>query len=135
MIKVKVKSNKKNLKYFLLSVSEKDKEKYPFMNRVLIESREVKGRYKYEVPLRFFMPVINNVNKDDMCIDKCSIESYLEFADEEEGEFFYAEVATAKYMRIWREQSCPYIYKIKIDSENNTVTKIVAFKKISVRTY
>lgn len=133
MVRIKIKKDRRGIPVFLASISDKEKDEYTFIKRALIESKEVKGRYKYQVPLKYLLPIFKNIDENIVVIDKCSIDSYFEFADEEEGKFFYACEASAKYMKQWREQSCPYIYKIKIDAENNKIEKIMAFKKIDVR--
>lgn len=116
---------------FKISVKKEETEEFKFLKRALFESKSIKGRYNYEIPMKYFLPVINNLEKDRFTIDKKSILSYFEFSDEIDENYYYSTTATAKYMRLWREESCPDIFKVNIDIENKLTDKIVAFRKIS----
>lgn len=130
MIKIKIDKNKREQPSFKIHADKEDREKYLFLKRALMEAKSIKGRYEYEVPLKYFLPIINNLKEEDFSIDEKSIEYYFEFSDEYEGEFFYACKPTAAYMKLWRDQSCPEIFKIIIDFQNKKTDKIIAFRKI-----
>ena len=131
MIRIKIEKNRQNMPVFEISVKKEETEEFKFLKRALFESKSIKGRYNYEIPMKYFLPVINNLEKDRFTIDKKSILSYFEFSDEIDENYYYSTTATAKYMKLWREESCPNIYKVNIDIENKMTDKIVAFRKIS----
>jgi hypothetical protein len=130
MIKAKLEKNKIGKIIFKLKIDDIDKENILF-KRVLMEAKIIKGktRYQYEVPLRFFVPICNNVSKENFVLDKKSILTYLEFSDCYDKDYYTDIEATAKYMRKWREEGCPDIYRITIDKDNYTIKKEVVFKK------
>ncbi|WP_462392309.1 hypothetical protein [Clostridium cadaveris] len=133
MIKIKIDKNKREQPSFKIHADKEDREKYLFLKRALMEAKSIKGIYEYEVPLKYFLPIINNLKKEDFHIDEKSIEYYFEFSDEYEGEFFYTCKATADYMKLWREETCPEIFKVRIDFKEKKAEKIIAFKKIDYR--
>lgn len=130
MIKIKLEKNKKGKINFKLKISDEDKNNIIF-KRALMESKIIKGnsRYNYEVPLRFFIPICKNINKGELKIDKNSVLSYLEFSDYYDENYYTEIEATPKYMKKWREEGCPNIYKITIDENTYEINKEVAFKK------
>ena len=130
MIKVKLEKNKSGKIIFKLKIDDKYKENVLF-KRALMESKILKGKskYDYEVPLRFFIPICNNIDKKNLILDKKSILSYLEFSDCYDQNYYTEIDATAKYMKKWREESCPDIYRITIDQDNYDIKKEVAFKR------
>jgi len=130
MIRAKLEKNKSGKIIFKLKVDDASKNNILF-KRALMESKAIKGksRYEYEVPLRFFVPIYNNVDKENFSLDKKSIISYLEFSDYYDQNYYTDIDATAKYMKKWREEGCPEIYRITIDIENHEVKKEVVFKK------
>lgn len=134
MIKVKLEKNKSGKIIFKLKIDDTNKENVLF-KRVLMESRVMKGKstYDYEVPLRFFMPICNNIDKENLKLDKKSILSYLEFSDCYDENYYMDIDATAKYMKKWREEGCPDIYRITIDQDNYDIKKELAFKKHKIR--
>lgn len=134
MIKVKLKKNKSGKIIFELKIDDKDKENVLF-KRALLEAKMLKekSRYDYEVPLRFFVPICNNVDKENLKLDKKSILSYLEFSDDYDQNYYTDTEATAKYMRKWREEGCPDIYRITIDEESYEIKKEVAFKRNEIK--
>jgi hypothetical protein len=97
------------------------------------KSLKEKARYDYEVPLRFFVPICNNVDKENLKLDKKTILSYLEFSDYYDQNYYTDTEATAKYMKKWREEGCPDIYKISIDEESHEITKEVIFKRNEIK--
>lgn len=134
MIKTKLEKNKSGKIIFKLKIDDKDKDNVLF-KRALMESKSLKekSRYDYEVPLRFFIPICNNVEKENLKLDKKSILSYLEFSDYYDQNYYTDTEATAKYMKKWREEGCPDIYKITIDEENYEITKEVVFKRNEIK--
>lgn len=134
MIKVKLEENKSRKIIFKLKINDTDK-KNVLLKRALMESKIIKGKsmYDYEVPLRFFIPICNNIDKDNFKLDKKSILSYLEFSDCYDQNYYTDVNATAKYMKKWREEGCPDIYRITIDEENYDIKKEVVFKKNKIK--
>lgn len=130
MIKIKLSKDNKGKIVFKLKIAEEDKKNILF-KRAIMESKIIKGkaRYDYEVPLRFFVPIFKNIDRQRFILDKKSVLSYLEFSDYYD-ENYYAEIQpTAKYMKKWREEGCPNIYRITIDQETYEIKKEIAFKK------
>jgi len=134
MIKVKLEKNKSGKIIFKLKIKDTDKGNILF-KRVLMESKIIKGKsmYDYEVPLRFFIPICNNIDKENLKLDKKSILSYLEFSDYYDENYYTDVDATAKYMKKWREEGCPDIYRITIDQDNYEIKKEVVFKKHKIK--
>ena len=134
MIKVKLEKNKSGKIIFKLKINDADKANVLF-KRALMESKIIKGKsmYDYEVPLRFFIPICNNIDKENLKLDKKSILSYLEFSDCYDENYYTDVDATAKYMKKWREEGCPDIYRITIDQDNYDIKKEVAFKKHKIK--
>jgi hypothetical protein len=134
MIKIKLEKNKSGKIIFKLKIDDKDKDNVLF-KRALMESKSLKekARYDYEVPLRFFVPICNNVDKENLKLDKKTILSYLEFSDYYDQNYYTDTEATAKYMKKWREEGCPDIYKISIDEESHEITKEVVFKRNEIK--
>lgn len=133
MIRAKLEKNKSGKIIFKLKIDDSDKENILF-KRALIEAKIIKGksRYKYEVPLRFFVPICKNINKGNLILDKKSLLSYLEFSDFYDENYYTDLEATAKYMKKWREEGCPDIYRITMDKDNYEIKKEVAFRKNKV---
>ena len=130
MIKAKLEKDKSGKIVFKLKIDNDYKENILF-KRALMESKIIKGksRYEYEVPLRFFIPICKNIDKENLMLDKKSILSYLEFSDYYDQNYYTNIDATAKYMKKWREEGCPDIYKITIDKDSYEIKKEVVFKK------
>ena len=134
MIKVKLEKNKSGKIIFKLKIDDSYKGNVLF-KRALMESKILKGKskYEYEVPLRFFIPICNNIDKENLTLDKKSILYYLEFSDCYDENYYTQIDATAKYMKKWREEGCPDIYRITIDKDNYDIKKEVAFKKHEIK--
>jgi hypothetical protein len=130
MTRAKLEKNKSGKIVFKLKIDDNDKTNILF-KRALMESKIIKGksRYEYEVPLRFFVPICKNVIKENFALDKRSILSYLEFSDYYDENYYTNVEATPQYMKKWREEGCPDIYRITIDKDNYEVKKEVVFKK------
>ncbi|GAA0085353.1 hypothetical protein UT300007_17920 [Clostridium sp. CTA-7] len=133
MIKFKIQKDKNEEPIFKIRIKNEELVNYPFLKRAIIEAKKIKGRYNYQVPLRYFVPLVNNINKDNLCIDKDSKLEFFEFWDDFEEKYYASLTATPKFMKLWREEKCPNIFKIKIDIENLTLSKEIAFKKINIR--
>lgn len=130
MIKVKLQADKSGKVIFKLKIDEKDRTKILF-KRALIEGKVLKkgAGYNYEVPLRFFVPICSNMNKEELIIDSKSILSYLEFSDYYDENYYTEITANEKYMKKWREEGCPEIYRITINPDTFEISKEVVFKK------
>lgn len=130
MIKVKIEKNRLNEPIFKLGFKKLNDKEERFLKRALIEGKEISGTYKYEIPLKYFVPIMNNIDKENIKLDRYSKLSFLEFSDDFDEKYFYILEANAKYMKKWREEGCPNIYKIEIDKEKCILKKEIAFKKI-----
>lgn len=130
MTKVKLEKSKSGKIVFKLKIDNKDKGSILF-KRALMEAKVIKGksRYEYEIPLRFFVPICKNVGKENFALDKRSILSYLEFSDFYDENYYTDIEATPKYMKKWREEGCPDIYRITIDKDSYEIKKEVVFKR------
>ena len=131
MIKIKIDKNKRGEPIFKLGYKELEEKEVRFLKRAIMEGKERKGMFKYEIPLRFFTPIFNNFDKENIKIDRYSKVEYLEFSDFYDERYFYSFEITPKYMKKWREEGCPNIFKIQIDVETKEVKKEIIFKKIS----
>ena len=69
MIKIKIDKNKLNEPVFKLWFKELNEKEERFLKRVLIESKEIQGSYKYEIPIKFLLPIINNIGKENIKIE------------------------------------------------------------------
>lgn len=131
MISIKLEKNKKNEPIFKLNAKEEDIEKYRALKRVLFESKKIRGMYGYRVPMKYFQIILKVIPKDDLKIDKRSIDYYLEFSDEYEENYYYITEVNAGYMKRWREEGCPEIFKININKDEKRLDKETAFKRVS----
>ena len=131
MIKVKIDKNKRGEPIFKLGYKELDDKELRFLKRAIMEGKEIKGMFKYEIPLRFFIPIFNNIDKDNIKVDRYSKVEFLEFSDIYDEKYFYSFEVTPKYMKKWREEGCPNIFKIQIDKDSMEIKKEIIFKKIS----
>lgn len=131
MINFKIESTVNGELKFRANISDDMKENL-IIKRALFESKIIKNNkeYQYLIPIKYFLPITRNLKSTDFTFDKDSIETFLEFSDEYEEYFFYTAKATAGYMKKWRENGCPKIYKIKIDKENNLIEKEFAFERL-----
>ena len=133
MIKIKLEMNKSHKIIFKVKLDEKDRGNL-FFRRAIMEGKQLKkgSRYNYEIPLRFFIPIFSNIDKNELMVDKKSILSYLEFSDCYDENYYTEVIASARYMKKWREEGCPDIYKITIDPETFNISKEVVFRKPSM---
>ena len=63
MIKVKIDKNKRGEPIFKLGYKELDDKELRFLKRAIMEGKEIKGMFKYEIPLRFFIPIFSLTDK------------------------------------------------------------------------
>ena len=132
MIKLKLEKNYRNQPTLKLSIKDEDLESHRMIKRALLESKKItKGEYNYNIPIRFFEPIFKNTNKCELDIDSKSISSFLEFSDDYDEKYYYISEANSTYMKKWRQEGCPYIYRISIDLENKILHKDIIFKKIN----
>lgn len=130
MIKIKIDKNKRGEPIFKLGYKVLEDRELRFLKRAILEGKEISGMFKYEIPLRFFIPIFNNIEKENIKIDRYSKVEYLEFSDFYDEKYFYAFEVTPKYMKKWREEGCPNIFKVQIDKNSMEVKKEIIFKKI-----
>ena len=133
MIKIKLELSKSKKIIFKVKIDEKEKNSVLF-RRAIIEGKPIKKNrlYNYEIPLRYFVPICSNLKKEELILDKRSILSYLEFSDYYDANYYTEVSATPSYMRKWREEGCPDIYKITIDKDTYEVKKEITFRKPSM---
>lgn len=132
MIKFKIEKNKKGEPIFKLGIKAVDIEKNILLKRAILESEKIKGNYNYKIPLRFFVPIFNNIDKSKIKLDIRSQLQFLEFWDDFDEKYYSTIVATPKFMKIWREENCPNIFKIKINPETLELSKEIAFKRLDI---
>ena len=130
MIKVKIEKNRLNEPIFKLGFKKLNDKEERFLKRALIEGKEISGTYNYEIPLKYFVPIMNNIDKENIKLDRYSKLSFLEFSDDFDEKYFYILEANAKYMKKWREEGCPNIFKIEINKDTLEIKKEIIFKKI-----
>lgn len=131
MIKIKLEKLKNDNINFRMDVSEEFKENV-IIKRCLLEAKIKKGvkQYPYVVPMKYLLPVINNFSNEDLKFDNRSLLEFLEFSDEYDENYYYIYKVNATYMKRWREEGCPPIYKIIIDSELKEFTKEIVFERL-----
>lgn len=130
MLKFKIESDNFAALKFRASISDDLKDNL-IIKRVLFESKIIKSnkQYPYLIPIKYFLPIIKNLSSDFIEMGEESLTSFLEFSDEYEEQFYYAAKASARYMKFWREEGCPKIYKIIISNDFH-IQKEIAFEKI-----
>ena len=133
MIRIKIQKGKNNNLIFKINIKDKDLNKFIFLRRALLEGKVIKGNFNYEIPLRYLVPIVNNIDKEYLSIDRYSQLEFLEFYDEFEEKYYASFTATPKFMKLWRAERCPNIFKIKIDPETLSLSKEIAFKKVNLK--
>lgn len=133
MIRIKIQKGKNNNLIFKINIKDEDLNKCIFLRRALLEGKVIKGNFNYEIPLRYLVPIVNNIDKDYLSIDRHSQLEFLEFYDEFEEKYYASFTATPKFMRIWRQERCPNIFKIRINPETLSLSKEIAFKKVNLK--
>lgn len=131
MLEIKIESDNKGALKFRANVDEKLKDNM-IIKRAIFESRIIKSnkKYPYIIPMKFFIPLIRNISNEFIKLDSESVVSFLEFSDEYEEEIYYNEKATAVYMKKWRDEGCPEIFKIIVDRESLDISKEVVFRRL-----
>lgn len=131
MLEIKIESDNKGALKFRANVDEKLKDNM-IIKRAIFESRIKKSnkKYPYIIPMKFFIPLIRNISNEFIKLDSESVVSFLEFSDEYEEEIYYNEKATAVYMKKWRDEGCPEIFKIIVDRESLNISKEVVFRRL-----
>lgn len=127
-MKLKVNKNKRGLLFLELYIKEEEKD--PFIKRLILEGKRLDNN-KYSLPLKYLYPLFKNSKDSDIKLETSSIREFLEFSDDYEENYYYKEKADANYMKLWRENSCPYIYKYTIDISNNQIYKQICFQKLT----
>ncbi|GIM28617.1 hypothetical protein CPJCM30710_12830 [Clostridium polyendosporum] len=129
MIRLKIEKDKKQ-NVILKAAIKKELFDNQIIKRLIIEGKKLKtGQFNYQLPIRYLLPVVNNLDKKLVRIDKRSINSFIEFSDEYDKNYYCTTEANFKYMKKWREVGCPKIYRIDIDCEGIEVVKTLAFER------
>lgn len=129
MIYISLQNDKRGNLVFKAKIDENLKEN-KMIKRILMESRFLKKESIYNIPMKFLLPLLNNFPKKYLKIDEDSLNSFLEFSDEYDENFYYIYKPNSKYMNKWIENGCPKIYKIVINKETLSLSKTVAFERI-----
>lgn len=129
MINIKLDENKRGKVIFRANIDECHKDNR-ILKRALFESRVVNNEFKYNIPMKYFWPIINNVHKELISLSEDSRLEVLEFSDEYEEVYYYNYKATPVYMKKWREEGCPPIFKITINPKDLSVEKKVIFERL-----
>lgn len=128
MIKIKI-EEKRNLNFiFKIAIINDDINNDKLLKRLLMEAKVIRGEYKYEIPLRFLLPILNNYKKEKIEIVKDSITEFFQFSDLYDEKYYYTTKVNDKYMKLWINENCPTIYKIEINRESKEVDCRIAFK-------
>ncbi len=129
MIYIFLENDKKGNIIFKAKIDEELKEN-KIIKRILMESKFLKKESLYNIPVKFLLPLLNNFPKEYLNISESSLNTFLEFSDEYDENFYYIHKANSKYMNKWIENGCPKIYKTIIDKESLSISKSVAFERI-----
>lgn len=129
MINIKLDEDKRGKVIFRANIDECHKE-HRIIKRALFESREVNDIFRYKIPMKYFWPIINNIDSGVISLSDDSRFEVLEFSDEYEEMYYYSYKATPTYMKKWREEGCPQIFKITINPENLIIDKKVVFERL-----
>ncbi|ELC8441860.1 hypothetical protein QYB59_000866 [Clostridium perfringens] len=129
MINIKLDEDKRGKVIFRANIDECHKEDR-ILKRALFESRVVNNEFKYNIPMKYFWPILNNMDKKILSLSEDSKKEVLEFADEYEEVYYYSYKATPAYMKKWREEGCPQIFKMTINPEDLSIEKKVIFERL-----
>ncbi|HHD2751863.1 TPA: hypothetical protein ACOTG0_000619 [Clostridium perfringens] len=129
MINIKLDEDKRGKVIFRANIDECHKEDR-ILKRALFESRVVNNEFKYNIPMKYFWPILNNMDKKILRLSEDSKKEVLEFADEYEEVYYYSFKATPAYMKKWREEGCPQIFKMTINPEDLSIEKKVIFERL-----
>lgn len=128
MIKIKLQKDKNKDVIFKMKVTEEELILNKGIKRAIMDSKKINGLYNYEIPLRYFIPITKTIKKN-FTIDKNSVLEYLEFFDEYDDFHYYSIKANAEFMKKWRKENCPNIFKVSIDKDTLDIKKELVFKK------
>lgn len=128
MIYIFLENDKRGNIVFKAKIDDYIKEN-KMIKRILMESKFLKKESLYNIPMKFLLPLLNNFPKEQLKIDSKSLNTFLEFSDEYDENFYYIYKANSKYMNKWIENGCPKIYKTTINKENLDISKSVAFER------
>lgn len=126
-MELKICQNKKGILSLEMIITQEEVDQ--FTSRLLLEGKSKKANL-YIIPLKYLYPLSKKMGNKELKFNKDSVTEFLEFSDCYEEKYFYKEKADANYMKLWRENSCPEIYKYTIDIENEKVIKQICFEKI-----
>lgn len=131
MIRICLQSDKTGNIIFRALVDEEHRNNI-IIKRSLFESKIVKTnkKFPYVIPMKFLLPIIRNFNKDKIEFSNGSLYEFLEFSDDYDEKFYYTYKASSNYMKKWREEGCPKIYKVYINKKDLKVTKNIVFERI-----
>lgn len=129
MINIKLDEDKRGKIIFRANIDECHKDNR-VLKRALFESRVVKNEFKYNIPMKYFWPILNNIDKKLISLNKDSKLEFLEFSDEYEEFYYYTYKATAVYMKRWREEGCPPIFKVTINPKDLSLKKRIVFERL-----
>ncbi|MDO4534223.1 MAG: hypothetical protein Q4B63_00255 [Clostridium perfringens] len=128
MIYVFLENDRRGNIIFKAKIDEYIKEN-KMIKRILMESKFLKKESLYNIPMKFLLPLLNNFPKEHLKIDSKSLNTFLEFSDEYDENFYYIYKANSRYMNKWIENGCPKIYKTIINKEDLSISKSVAFER------
>lgn len=128
MIYIFLENDKRGNIVFKAKIDDYIKEN-KIIKRILMESKFLKKESLYNIPVKFLLPLLNNFPKEHLQIDSKSLNTFLEFSDEYDENFYYIYRANSKYMNKWIENGCPKIYRTTINKENLEISKSVAFER------
>lgn len=131
MINIKLDEDKRGNVIFKADIDECHKDN-KIIKRALFESRLLKEKsgFKYNIPMKYFWPILNNIDKEILKFNEESKLDFLEFSDEYEESYYYSYKATPIYMKKWRDEGCPPIYRICINIQTLELNKKVVFERL-----
>ena len=129
MIYILLENDKRGNIIFKAKIDDDIKEN-KMIKRILMESKFLKKDLMYNIPMKFLIPLLNNFPKVHLKMDSKSIDTFLEFSDEYDEKFYYIYKPNSRYMNKWIENDCPKIYKVRINKEDLSLSKSVAFERV-----
>ncbi|MGG5462594.1 hypothetical protein [Clostridium sp. B9] len=131
MINIKLDQDKRGNVIFRANIDESHRDNR-IIKRALFESRVTKGNtdFKYTIPMKYFWPILNNVDKEILEVSEESRTDFLEFSDEYEECYYYSYKATPAYMKRWRDEGCPPISRVELNMETLELNKKVVFERL-----
>ncbi|EGT3615389.1 hypothetical protein FHH43_03935 [Clostridium perfringens] len=129
MINIKLDEDKRGKVIFRANIDECHKDDR-IIKRALFESKVVNNEFKYNIPMKYFWPILSNMDKEILSLSEESKKEVLEFSDEYEEVYYYSYKATPAYMKKWREEGCPQIFKMTINPKDLSIDKKVIFERL-----